>query len=113
LIVATDTCAGYFASPFQNQEVNMHAGSLNATNLMQKLQRKRNGRSILSALFWKGDAKYPAQASIVSSVPHQAVPKVSASSDCGSRMMALNSGQEVRVWLAFAGESFSNVLEKV
>jgi hypothetical protein len=40
--------------PFKNQEVNSPVENLNATYLMQKLQRKRKGRSIMSALFWNG-----------------------------------------------------------
>jgi hypothetical protein len=47
-------CAGYLGYPFKNQEVNSPARNLNATYLMQKLQRKRKGRSIFSALFWNG-----------------------------------------------------------
>ena len=50
------TCAGYVAYPFQNQEVNNQAGNLSATYLMQKLQRKRIGRSIMSTLFGNGYA---------------------------------------------------------
>jgi hypothetical protein len=48
------SCAGYLGYPFKNQEVNSPVGNLNATYLMQKLQRKRKGRSIMSALFWNG-----------------------------------------------------------
>ena len=44
-------CAGYLGYPFQNQEVNSHAGNLNTTYLMRRLPRKRNGRAITSALF--------------------------------------------------------------
>jgi hypothetical protein len=55
--VVDNSCAGYLGYPFKNQEVNSPAGNLNATYLMQKLQRKRKGRSIISALFWNGYPK--------------------------------------------------------
>jgi hypothetical protein len=37
--------------PFQNQEVNSHAGNLNSTYLICRLPRKRTGRTIINALF--------------------------------------------------------------
>jgi hypothetical protein len=52
-----NSCAGYLAYPFQNQEVNSHAGNLNTTYLMRRLPRKRTGRAIFSTLFWNGYAK--------------------------------------------------------
>jgi hypothetical protein len=42
-----DGCAGYLGYPFQNQEGN----SLNTTYLIYRLSRKRNGRTIIRALF--------------------------------------------------------------
>jgi hypothetical protein len=54
LTIPNNPCAGYLGYPFKNQEVNNPARNLNATYLMQKLQRKRKGRSIISALFWNG-----------------------------------------------------------
>jgi len=51
------SCAGYLAHPFQNKEVNSHAGNLDSTYLMYRLQRNRTGRANISALFWNGCTK--------------------------------------------------------
>jgi len=50
-------CAGYLGYPFQNQEVNSHAGNLNDTYLERRLQRKTLVELSLALFIWNGYPK--------------------------------------------------------
>jgi len=50
-------CAGYLAYPFQNQEINNHAGNLNDTSLECRLQRKILVELSLALFIWNGCAR--------------------------------------------------------
>jgi thiaminase/transcriptional activator TenA len=50
-------CTGYLGYPFQNQEVNSHAGNLNDTYLERRLQRKTLVELSVALFIWNGYAK--------------------------------------------------------